>query len=70
VPLASIALGPQRAVPLMLALLTYGAGIWASTGMFHLASDQAFRRVSKVMIAVPALLGLPLPGRAAAVGST
>lgn len=46
--------------PVLLALPAFAAGIWAGARMFHMASQLAFRRACYVMIALSALLGLPV----------
>lgn len=46
--------------PFVVALPVYGLGIWLGTRMFGLASEQTFRLGCYVMIALAALLGLPL----------
>lgn len=38
----------------------YGAGVWAGSRLFGFASEAAFRRACFVLIALAALLGLPL----------
>lgn len=44
----------------LVAAPVYGIGIYGGVHMFGLASEQAFRRACHMMIAVAALLGLPL----------
>lgn len=46
--------------PTLAAAPLYGFGIWMGTRMFGLASDLTFRRVCYGMIALAALIGLPL----------
>jgi uncharacterized protein len=53
-------LGAWLLGPVLAALPAYGAGIWAGTRMFHLASQLTFRRVCYAMIAASAVLGLPV----------
>jgi uncharacterized membrane protein YfcA len=48
------------AAPLLVALPVYGAGIWLGTRIFGLASERTFRLGCYGMIALAALLGLPL----------
>jgi hypothetical protein len=53
-------LGAWLVGPLLLTLPVYGAGIWAGTRMFHMASAIAFRRICYAMIAASAVLSLPV----------
>jgi uncharacterized membrane protein YfcA len=53
-------LTPALLAPFLVAAPAYGAGIWAGTHMFGLASERAFRLACHAMIALAALLGLPL----------
>jgi uncharacterized membrane protein YfcA len=53
-------LTPALAAPFLLTAPVYGLGIWLGTRMFGLASEQAFRLGCYGMIALAALLGLPL----------
>lgn len=46
--------------PFLLAAPVYGAGLWAGAHMFGLASERAFRLACYGMIALAALLGLPV----------
>lgn len=49
--------------PVLVALPAYGLGIGPGTRMFHLASERTFRRACYAMIAVSAVLSLPLLDR-------
>ena len=51
-----------REVMLLCALAapTYGAGLWIGAVLFGLASENAFRRTCLALIALAAVLGLPL----------
>ncbi|MFC7544131.1 sulfite exporter TauE/SafE family protein [Siccirubricoccus deserti] len=53
-------LTPALLAPFLVSAPAYGAGIWAGTRMFGLASERAFRLACYAMIALAALLGLPL----------
>ncbi|WP_236034192.1 sulfite exporter TauE/SafE family protein [Belnapia mucosa] len=53
-------LTPALTAPFLLAAPVYGLGIWLGTRMFGLASERAFRLGCYAMIALAALLGLPL----------
>ena len=46
--------------PLLVTAPLYGLGIWAGSRMFGLASELTFRRICYAMIAVAALLSLPI----------
>jgi uncharacterized membrane protein YfcA len=46
--------------PFLVAAPLYGAGVWVGTHMFGLASERSFRLACHAMIALAALLGLPL----------
>ncbi len=52
--------GPQVIGPLLVTGPLYGFGIWAGTRMFGLASEATFRRACYGLIAVAALLSLPI----------
>ncbi len=54
--LLTLALAP----PFLVAAPVYGLGIWLGTQMFGRASEQTFRLGCYAMIALAALLGLPL----------
>ena len=46
--------------PFLVALPAYGLGTWIGSRMFGLASERSFRRACYAMIALAALLGLPV----------
>lgn len=48
------------AAPFLVVLPVYGLGIWLGTRIFGLASERSFRLGCYAMIALAALLGLPL----------
>ena len=54
--LLTLALAP----PFLVAAPAYGIGIWLGAHMFGLASERTFRLGCYAMIALAALLGLPL----------
>lgn len=51
-----------REVVVLCALVapTYGLGLWLGARLFGLASEEAFRRICLALIALAAILGLPL----------
>ncbi len=53
-------LTPALAAPFLVTAPVYGIGIWLGTRMFGLASERAFRLGCYAMIALAALLGLPV----------
>jgi len=53
-------LGPALFGPFLVAAPVYGLGIWAGSRMFGLASEASFRTACHAMIALAALLSLPL----------
>ncbi len=52
--------GPALLGPLLVTAPLYGFGIWAGSRMFGLASEVTFRRTCYGLIAVAALLSLPI----------